>query len=41
MGICCMSQTGAMYQPRRVGGEGGGREVQKGGDICLPVADLC
>ena len=22
-------------------GEGGGREVQKGGDICIPVADSC
>ena len=21
--------------------EGGGREVQKGGDICIPMADLC
>ena len=23
------------------GGEGDGREVQKGGDICIPVADSC
>ena len=33
MGICCMAketQTGA--QPRGVGWEGDGREVQKGGD---------
>ena len=22
-------------------GEGDGREVQKGGDICIPVADSC
>ena len=22
-------------------GEGGQREVQKGGDICVPMADLC
>ena len=22
-------------------GVGGGREVQKGGDICIPVADSC
>ena len=22
-------------------GEGDGREVQKGGDICVPVAELC
>ena len=23
------------------GGEGDGREVQKGGNICIPVADSC
>ena len=23
------------------GGEGDGREVQKGGDICIPMADTC
>ena len=23
------------------GGVGGGREVQEGGDICIPVADSC
>ena len=36
-------QTGALYQPRRgAGGEGDGREeVQKGGDICIPVTDSC
>ena len=42
MGICCMSQetqTGALYQPIGVGW--GGREVQKGGDICVPMADSC
>ena len=22
-------------------GEGDGREVQKGGDVCIPMADLC
>ena len=22
-------------------GEGGGREFQKGGDICIPMADSC
>ena len=32
------TQTGALYQPR---GEGGGREFQKGGDICIPMADSC
>ena len=44
MGICCMAQetqTEALYQPRGVSGEGGGREVQKGGDICIPMADSC
>ena len=44
MGICCMSQetpTGALYQPRGVGWEGGEREFQKGGDICIPMADSC
>ena len=46
MGICYMiqeTQTGAPYQPRRVGwgGEGDGREVQEGGDICIPMADSC
>ena len=25
----------------RWGGEGDGREVQKGGDICIPMADSC
>ena len=44
MGICCMAQetqTWALNQPRGVGWEGDGREVQKGGDICIPVADSC
>ena len=35
------TQTGALYQPRGVDGEGGGKEVQKGGDICIPMADSC
>ena len=42
MGICCLAQetqTGAVYQPSGVDGEENGREVQKGGNICLPVAD--
>ena len=41
MGICCMAQetqTGALDLPR---GVGDGREVQKGGDICIPMADSC
>ena len=35
------TQTGALYQPTEVGwgGEGDGREVQKGGDICISMAD--
>ena len=43
-GICCMSQgtqTGALYQLRGWNGEGDGREVQKGGNICIPMADSC
>ena len=35
------TQMGAPYQPRGVGWEGGGRVVQKGGDICVPMADSC
>ena len=31
----------ALYQPRGVDGEGDGREVQKGGNICIPMADSC
>ena len=44
MGICCLiqgTQTEAVYQPRGVGGEGDGREVQEGGDICIPMAHSC
>ena len=32
------TQTGALYQRR---GVGDGREVQKRGDICIPMADSC
>ena len=35
------AQTGALYQPRGVGSEADGREVLKGGDVCLPMADSC
>ena len=44
MRICCMAQetqTGALYQSRGMGWRGGGgaggdgRELQKGGDICI------
>ena len=44
MGICCMAQetqTGALYQPKRWEREGDGREVRKGKDICIPMADSC
>ena len=44
MGIFCMAQetqAGALYQPRGWGGEGDGREFQKGEDICLSMADSC
>ena len=34
-------QTGSLYQSRGVNGEGDGREVKKGGDICIPIADSC
>ena len=43
-GICCMAQetqTGALYQPRGWDGEGDGREVQEGWDICILMADSC
>ena len=42
MGICCMAQeiqTGALYQPRGVGWGGRWGEFQKGGGICIPMAD--
>ena len=32
------AQIGALWQPRVVGGE---REVQKGGDTCIPMVDSC
>ena len=35
------NQTGALYQPRRVGWGGDGKEVQKGEDMCIPMADSC
>ena len=34
-------QTGALYQPSGVDGEGDVRELQNGGDICIPMTDLC
>ena len=48
MEICSMAletQTGALDKPGGVGWggkwEGNGREVQKGGDKCIPMADSC
>ena len=35
------TQTGALNQPREVGWAGDGREVQTGGDICIPTAVSC
>ena len=43
-GVCCMAQetqTVTLYQPRGWDGMGDGREVLKGGDICIPMADSC
>ena len=42
MGICCMAQetqTGALYQLTVLGWEVDGKEVQKGENICIPMAD--
>ena len=33
--------TGALYQPRGMGWEGDSREFQKGGHMCIPMADSC
>ena len=44
MGICCMAQetqTGVCITLKGWDGEGDGREDQKGGDICTPMADSC
>ena len=35
------TQAGALFVTEGWGGEGGGKEVQKGGDICIPMADSC
>ena len=35
------SQTGALCQPEGWDGKGDGWEVQKGGNICIPMADSC
>ena len=44
MGICCMAQetqTGLCINLEGWDGEGDGREIQTGGDICIPIADSC
>ena len=44
MGICCTTQgtqTGALWQSRRMGWEGDGREGWEGGDMGVPTADSC
>ena len=35
------NQNRSSGQPGGVGWRGDGREVQKGGDICIPMADSC
>ena len=44
MGICCMTQ-GTQHRLRNnleeQDEEGDGREVQEGGDMCVPMADSC
>ena len=35
------TQTGALYQPREWDRERDEREVQEGGDKCIPMADSC
>ena len=37
MGICYMAKK----LKQGWDGEGDGRQVQKGGDICIPMADSC
>ena len=34
-------KQGLFINLERWGGEGDGREFQKGGDICIPMADSC
>ena len=34
-------KQGLCINPEGWGGEGDGRQFQKGGDICLPLADSC
>ena len=42
MGICRMAKKqGLCINLEGLDGEGDGREVQKGGDICIPMAGSC
>ena len=44
MGICCMAQetqTRLCINLEGWDGEGDGREIQKGGVICIPMVDSC
>ena len=44
MGICCVAletQSGVCINLEGWDAEGDGKEVQKGGDICIPMADSC
>ena len=42
MEIYCMMQGAQIqWQPEGWAGMGDGREVQEGGDICIPMADSC
>ena len=34
-------QRGSVINLEGWNGEGDGREIQKGGDICIPMADSC
>ena len=35
------TQTGLCINLEGWGGDGDGREAQKGGDLCIPMADSC
>ena len=35
------TQTRALYQPREVEWGRSWREIQTGGDVCIPMADSC
>ena len=44
MGICCMTQELKVVPCNKLkewDGVGGEKEVQEGGDMCVPMADSC